>query len=194
MDEADISPDGLYYCLDAADRIIEIGGNWDGFAASNQGQQAMTRQILGTYLHEHIVDDNSRMFIYTILHGVRTLNRPATRPYRCDSPTLKRFMQMTVTPLENGVLRVSHHLLRTEALSHPLNFHAANHRIPTAHWEKAIVRCSMCNQVKIDQSWLTPENALEKQPEVARMASIPVIYTVCPQCFAGIRHSPAKQE
>jgi hypothetical protein len=171
----------LYYRLDADDRICEVGGPWDEFARANEGERLLSERVIGTDFYSYISGDISRMYVRTIFGGVRALNREATRTYRCDSPNIKRFMEMTVRPESGGNLHVAHRLLRTEPL--PATFRFVGH---AGKGSDFIVRCSMCNRLKLRGHWCEPEVFREHGPEFPEGAA-PVIYGVCSACFDGLR-------
>ncbi|MBD3221057.1 hypothetical protein GF314_07410, partial [bacterium] len=102
------------YWLSRDDRIVHVGSTWDQFARDNGGHDAIGAVVLGRSLAEFISGTPTRMWIDTILSLARLRGEPIERPYRCDTPTLRRHMRMTVTAEEGGVLRLDHVVLATE--------------------------------------------------------------------------------
>lgn len=93
----------IYFRLDGRDRILEAGGpEWDRFARDNGGEAAFRQRVEGSDIFAHVCGETTIMFLRVLLDGVRVLGRPVTRAYRCDSPDLKRFMTMTITPVGTG--------------------------------------------------------------------------------------------
>jgi hypothetical protein len=174
----------LYYRLDANDQIVDVGGKgWDAFARENGGVDAMRSRIIGTKLYAHVSGKVTRLYTWTMLDSVRRLGRPAVRPYRCDSPDLKRFMEMTIEDAGNGELLLSHRLIRTEPLRRRAHFSAVGG--PT---HKIFVRCSMCNRLNVDNGWLEPDIAAS-HPKLAELREdIPVIYSVCDACQVDVKN------
>jgi hypothetical protein len=168
-----------FYRVDGKDRILEVGGAWDTFAKSNDGEPAIGGRVIGTHLLDHISGDVSRMYVRTVFDAVRILGRQATRAYRCDSPTQKRFMEMTVTPESAGSLLVEHRLLRAENFVRPLGFVPG---IPGRTGTR--VRCSMCNRLKIGADWREIDHPTN---EAFSTGPVAVVYGVCSSCLAGIR-------
>lgn len=172
--------DVLVYYLDVNDCIIRVQGPWDAFAVENEGPGAVVEAILGKPLEAFIAGDVSKMFVNTMLMSARTLQRTIYRPYRCDSGRLKRFMEMTVVPHENGVLAVHHRLLYTEPLRN-FQFVPANR---AAHLGVARTkRCSLCNKVHVGQQWLEIEDAISLNLLSADRGQGPWIFGVCPACL-----------
>ncbi len=181
--------DSIYYRLDAEDRIVEAGSDaWDEFAKQNGGRSALRVQIEGTKIYAHVAGEASRMFVWTMLDGVRKLGRGTTKLYRCDSPNLKRQMEMTIAPAGNGGLLVTHRTVRTEPLLRPLSF-AASPRQST----RLLVRCSMCNRLRVDGAWREPEAVQSLAAQPPGRGAIAVAYGICEPC-SGTAHQPSRRK
>lgn len=170
----------LYYLLDGRDRIADAGGAWDRFAMENDGNDILRERVIGSSIYDHVVGDTSGMFLRTLLSSVRLLGRPLTRPYRCDSPDTKRFMEMTLVAEEDDSVRLSHRLVRSEPFGQRFIFTVERGR------QAFLVRCSMCNRVKRSNHWMEPEVAAQTGEFQAGQPQS-VIYGVCPRCLEGIR-------
>lgn len=172
-----------FYLLDAHDQIVDAGGLWDEFARENDGGNALVTRVLGTCIFDHISGDTSTMFLDSLLKYTRTLKRSSTRCYRCDSPGIKRFMEMNLVPQTDGGVLVVHRLLRTEILPGQFIFTVQRGVNIFA------VRCSMCNRLKIDGEWTEPDQAFASGKLVANHQTA-VIYGVCPECKGGLTVNP----
>ena len=169
----------LSYTIDAQDTIVAVGGAWDDFARSNAGEKIVAAQIIGKQLDRFIHGDETLMFVRTMIMSARVLNRPIHRPYRCDSPTQKRFMAMTVHPREQGAVEVIHQELRNEPIVHRVDMVAA----PLGRGSKYAKRCSVCNRVRIDGVWSEVDEAVQAKRLVPTVTpTVKVIYGVCPDC------------
>lgn len=178
---ADDRSEVLSYTLDKADNIVAVGGNWDAFARENDGESLLASKIIGCNLDQFIHGDITRMFVRTMIMSARTLQRPVLRPYRCDSPKLKRFMEMTVLPGAQGAVEVVHRELRSEPIAHPMPISAA----PAGAGKRFVKRCSICNRVKAQDIWSELDAAIDAARIPAGAHDIKVIYGVCPDCLAG---------
>lgn len=174
------SQEAVSYFVDAHDRITRVVGPWDAFALANDGPGACAQAVVGKLLCDFIAGDVSRMFISTMLMSARTLQRSVYRPYRCDSGRLKRFMEMTIIPLENGELEVRHRLLHTEPLRQFQFVPARRVADPSVVRTK---RCSMCNKVHVAQGWLDIDDAVQLGTLPDAQAQGPWIFGVCPACL-----------
>jgi len=164
------------YWLDARDRIVRTCANWDGFALDNDGIAAVGKNVRGESLWDFVMGDPTRIWLSTVLSLARLRDEPVKRPYRCDSPTEKRYMEMVVSREgKKGDLLLTHRILRAEPVRPPLSFVAARASGP---W---MARCSICNRVLADNRWTEPQEAF-RRGLLPEDGSIPVIYGVCPDC------------
>lgn len=172
MDETAQQP--IVYQLDKKRRIIDVDGPWDRFALENDGAAACAERVIGQPLLHFVSGDDARMWIDTLLQLAALTSQPLERPYRCDSPELRRFMKMRVLPEDGGMLRVEHLLLEVQPRVRPVRF------LPVpGNYPKLRLRCSICGRVKCQDRWQEAEHCCE---EGAGTPTIAVAYTVCPTC------------
>ncbi len=173
----------ICYWLDIGDVIVDISGGWKAFAEQNNAQALEARRVIGRNLLSFVHGDVTRMYVRTLIQSARLLRKPLLRPYRCDSPDQRRYMEMRLTLENSGLLRWEHRLKRSEPLARRLEFRAVNQPLRP----HCVVRCSMCNRLKSSQDWAEPD--VEEIPELADTGTIPVIYGVCPNCLTGLPKS-----
>jgi hypothetical protein len=171
--------EGMSYTLDRSDTIVAVSGNWDNFALDNNGEKTLSDQVVGRKLDQFITGDDTRMFVRTMIMSARTLRRPIYRPYRCDSPKLKRFMEMTVLPRDGGAVEVIHRELHSEPVFHNIPIIAA----PVGTCRAYLKRCSLCNRVQAQGVWSEIDEAINTQRLETSASSLKVIYGVCPDCL-----------
>lgn len=174
------------YRLDSRDRIIEVSGGWDRFAFDNGAEELANESVIGMPLRSFISGDVTRMFIDTMHARARMSGRPMTVPYRCDSPGVKRFMEMSLEAIGSDLVS-THRLLAEQVLPRALVFRIVADGRPHS-WTK---RCSMCNRLSM------PDGRLVEPDEFAEMESadgqaVGVIYFVCPECKNRIQARLAK--
>ncbi|SFX42914.1 hypothetical protein [Marinospirillum alkaliphilum] len=162
--------------VDADNYILSLSSNWEAVAAAGNAADSLACQkVIGKPLHEFISSDTTRMYVETCLKLCRLKKATLFRPYRCDSTTHKRFMELQLTPLDNQVVEMKHFLLKQEPFETPLHFEDISH---DAHALPQLLRCSMCNKVRPIQGdhWSAPEHYQTGS------GSTPVIHTICPDC------------
>ncbi len=184
----------LSYWLDDDNIIRRVDDHWDqAMDSQNWSDRASANRIVGKLLSEFICDDVTRMYVATMIESVRVIPHTSFRPYRCDTPDMKRFMQMIITPEENGWIRVSHQLLRTEPLRKPVTFTTTPQISPLRQLKNNqtinFVRCSICNRLQRygnwDHSW--HEVDFFAIPGHASEEPLKVLHSVCPDCLHEIR-------
>lgn len=165
------------YWLDQDDRIVQVNPLWDQFALANGGEQRLlSSEIQGRRVFDFITGDQTRMYLEVLLQHVRFLHRTISRSYRCDSPTMKRFMSMSLTPATQGLVKLDHTLLKNEPFQQPVIY-----RHEPEPQATALPRCSVCTRLLIKGNWLTPEDA-EILGFIKPGIPLPVTYRICPAC------------
>jgi len=165
------------YWIDGTDTIVKVNQVWDRFALGNDGGDAvLSSKVVGRNVFDFISGDETRMYLGALLQHARYLNRTVVRPYRCDSPALRRYMEMQVSPDADGLVRLDHVLLRAEPYEVPVVYRHESD--PDA---EALFRCSVCSNLQVADRWFAPEDAriLCGMP---CDKPIPVRYAVCPSC------------
>ena len=163
----------IAYLLDNDNNILEVGGPWDEFANENGGENTTTEAVLGQTIWKFIEGDITRLWLKSAFQHARLKANPIERPYRCDSPDIKRFMLMRITPRTDGALRIEHTLIREEKREKPVHIKTGN----ADSIYKVRARCSFCGRVKDNELWEEPRS------EHARASSeIIVMYSICEDC------------
>lgn len=167
--------DTTSYWVDGKDLIIRLSSSWDDFALENGGKSVITTEVIGRPLFDYIAGDPSRMWMETVLKLVRITGKMVEREYRCDTPELRRFMKMQLVPEGGGVVRVDHHVLRTEPRERRVEF------IPKPDSTVTITkRCSICGRISSGERWIEAD---QSDVDALRVKKIPVVYTVCGECW-----------
>lgn len=145
------------YVLDAETRLIAVGGAWDRFAIDNGAPELLPPQPLGRPLRSFISDRTTAHLYDEIFAKAKKTGAPITFPIRCDSPTLRRRLGITVRH-DGARFLVSSVLLSAEPrTAMPVG---VGRRSPAAG--DALVACSWCKRVSADGAWVEIEEALER--------------------------------
>ena len=184
----------LSYWLDDDNIIRRVNDHWDqAMDSQNWSDRASANRIVGKLLSEFICDDVTRMYVATMIESVRVIPHTSFRPYRCDTPDMKRFMQMIITPEDNGWIRISHELLRIEPLEKPVTFSTVTEFSPLRQYKNNqtihFVRCSICNRLQRygnrDNTWYEADSLIARSHALSE--SLKVIYGVCLDCPDKLR-------
>ena len=101
--------------IDKNGKIISISENWLSFAQENQGSKpCFSENIIGSSLWDHIHDRETKHLYEIIVQKVLKSNRQASFSFRCDSPEKRRFLKLTVIPLQDGSIEFISQIIRTE--------------------------------------------------------------------------------
>ena len=176
MSEPPREPD-CFYRLDADDRITAWGGpQWACFARENGDSEWGEANIGGRSIYDFVAGHFTKRFLREFFAGVRLGHAPTRRAYRCDSPSVKRLMEMEARPEAEGAMVVEHRLVEQRAMAHPVTTreqragHAARYH-----------RCAMCNRLRAPNTtkWREPDETFDQETQVM------VIHTVCADCRRG---------
>lgn len=94
--------DEIVYQIDEKDLLIFVNDHWDSFAEANGSRNLVGLNLYKQPIWNFIQDIETKHLHQTLLKKVRTDNAILDLPFRCDSPTLRRFMQMNIAPLADG--------------------------------------------------------------------------------------------
>ena len=167
------------YQIESHDHITCVSDSWTVFAMSNDAP-SLTEHVVGHSLWEFVSDGTTRQVYRGLLVRVRD-GRTVTFSYRCDSPSLRRFMRMTMTPRAHDGVGFDSLTLRTEPRVAPMFM------VHAAEQSDALVRvCSWCKRLAVANEWVEVEVAVERLGLFAGQPLIGITHGMCPGCFARI--------
>jgi len=119
----------------------------------------MPEQILGRSLWDFIAGAQTRHIYKVLFEKVRSDQRVVTVDFRCDSPILRRFMKLTISPQMVSQLELESRIIREETRVFSVRFlEQANSGVTTL-----LPMCSWCKRVKLDKGvWVEAEAARAK--------------------------------
>lgn len=163
------------FCVvDEVASLLWAGGDWDEFARVNGGHDVMADKVLSKSLYQFIADQETAQVMMTIIDKVLAEQGSFHLRYRCDSPSFKRDLLMTVTPMRDRRLLFTHDLLDSQAM--PFQGESWSHDPDSKN-----MKCSFCCSVKTPSAdWTDPFSSDMHHP--AKVA-----YTVCASCGNRIR-------
>ena len=170
----------VVYRVDATDRIVAVNDEWRAFAEANDS--AGLADPLGESLWQHIGDQGSRDLYTLLLTSIRVSGRSVTYPYRCDSPTLRRLMEMSVFPVDDGALDFSSRVVSTEPLPHAVMF---GQSLPYSIGRVDV--CGNCRKVRDRDRWSDVIDLFRRGRITARRNTFTAMYRICPDCHDSLR-------
>jgi len=103
------------YRIDGDNVIIGVSDNWLSFAEKNGGDgRCHPNRVVGMSLLDFVQDMETVHLYEIIIEKVRKTGKPAKFPFRCDSPGMRRFMELVVIPREGGGVELASRAIRTE--------------------------------------------------------------------------------
>jgi hypothetical protein len=169
---------GCRYSVDDCDVIVEIGSGWSDFATENGGCGLTADALIGRPLFDFIADDSTRL-AYRDLHAhVRETGRAVSVPFRCDSPTKRRAMQLTLECGDEGRLLYQTSEVEVQPQERVSVLDSAEKRSVAF-----LTMCSLCKRSLIEPiGWVEPAK-VNLDLRLYERETVPTVrYTVCPDC------------
>ena len=170
----------FWYQIDSRDIIISISDNWWTFAYENSWKKEPNHEeVVGRSLWDFILGNETQHLYAEVFRKVRAGKRGRPIPFRCDSPSERRFLELKLKLLHDDQIEITSTILRTENRK-PLRF--IDNQTPRT--TDLIRICSMCKKIDIAQNqWLEIEEALGilKLFEEDKVPSL--THGLCPDCY-----------
>lgn len=168
------------YLIDAHDMIIRVNDAWTEFAADNGAPELTGDQALDRPLWDFVYGRETRHLYRLMLSVARSSMKVMRLPFRCDSPELKRFMEMEMVPTEGGLVEFRCETLRTEkrsavALLDPEADRSNEH----------CTICSWCKRVRLASGqWVEIEVAVRELDLMGTRRPPKLTHGICPEDHA----------
>lgn len=108
----------FHYRLDRNNCIAVVDPAWLAFARNNDLPALDEPAVLGQPVLGFISDVETRHLYELAFARVRATGRHIVLPFRCDSPALRRYMELDMAPLPDAGLSLIGRLLFVEERSH----------------------------------------------------------------------------
>jgi hypothetical protein len=170
-----------WYELDASDRLVAVGGEWDRFALENGAPAAAAAGVVGRPLWDFVAGFETVHLLRRIVHSARVAGRPVEAPFRCDGPGLERHMHFRAELVDGGGVRVTTRLLREV----PLDASPAA-EAPAPRCE-LLRMCSWCNRIRVDDGrWMEPAEAVAQLGLFTGPGVPPITHGMCAGCMEAM--------
>jgi hypothetical protein len=180
MNNTSISSDDIYiYRIDNTDTIIYVSDNWTEFSMANGASERCSKPlVLGKSLWGFISDVETRHIYKLVLKRIREKLEPAVIPGNCDSPKLKRVIQITISPMDDGAIEFSSKIVKL--------IHRDCVKILDASIERSddIVKiCSFCKKIAVSETeWAETQQAITILDLFGKKQMPQLTHGVCPSC------------
>ena len=171
----------VVYRIDLNDCLVFFNDQWDRFALENDGSHLTSDKINQRPIWDFIHDAETRHLHEMLLRRVRANHPIAKLPFRCDSPSLRRYMEMDIVPLVDGKIEYRCRVLKTQSRK-PVP-------VISAHAQEGmpLLRvCSWCKKVDVGHnSWLEVEEAIGSLGLFSKAISPRISHTICDGCLGN---------
>ena len=147
------------YRVDGNDNIVWVNSWWLAFARENDAIELANATLVGKNLWDCIADKQTRELYQDVHARVRGKSETIVVPFRCDSPTLQREMQLLISgSAENDELFYEGRMLRATPTRY---FPLLDARQPRDTSFLSV--CSCCKRVLLEShGWLSLTDVCEK--------------------------------
>ena len=172
------------YEIDSEDRLRHVGEVWSSFALANDASHLAHDATIGTRIWDSIAGSDVRHVYSLVFQRVRSTNTSAVFPFRCDSPKIRRFMELAVSPLPGSALVFEARLLRAEERPSVDLLDPSSPRS-----DELVTVCSWCKRARTPEDrWCEIGEAI---PALGLFDRRPpsITHTICPDCEAEVVRS-----
>lgn len=171
----------IRYTIDAHDVIEAVSDSWYPFADGNEGAQLSSTNVIGRSLWDFIADTPTREIYRQMIARVRQ-GRQTQFTLRCDGPTDRRLLSMTVTRRALDAIEFETKVLQSEHREAvPLLMHDA----PRS--SDILTVCAWCNRVDVGDGttseWVEVEVAMERLRLFERDQMPQLSHSICDACL-----------
>lgn len=172
------------YVIDADDVVVSFDGAWTAFARDNDAPE-LAQLSPERQLWSYFETDEVRELWQVLVARVRAEQVEARVPFRCDSPSRRRWFHMTITPGADDTVRFRSVCMfeQVRSTAVPLLDRHAERDQTTA----TISLCSWCGQGHDGTRWLDLEDLVREQRLLERIRVPPTSHGICPACRAAMR-------
>lgn len=174
--EKSVSGMEISYRIDRDNRLVEVGGDWDTFALENETPAMLRDAVLGRSLLDFVAGTETRHLHEVLLARARSGIPLRRMPFRCDSPDLRRFMEMDIASPDGAAVEYRCRLLRVES--------RASLRITPAGNGSTMRMCSWCKKVHLTRDlWVEVEEAVARFGLLENDVPPQVTHGICNTCL-----------
>jgi len=170
------------YTVDNRDRIVKVSSNWDSFEIINQNaDRFLSSSIIGLSIWDFIDGEETNLLYKTIFAKIRKHCSSIIVPYRCDSPTVRRTLELHISAQIDGSIEFYSYLLHEECRDKidvfDPSFDRSNEHIRV---------CSICKKVALsDHDWVEVETAISDLGLFTTAKLPQITHGLCPACYAA---------
>ena len=186
--ETDIMERVFTYVINADDKIDGVSSEWLQFARENQASHLNAETVIGRSLFEFMSNEETRHLYGMILERVRQSESEVVLSFRCDGPSVRRYMELDVSPMAGGHVQFRSWVVREEERETVPLFDSLSWRS-----EEFLMVCSWCKRVEVEADWLEVEDAVERRELFSQTRLPQISHGICPECSTQLRRQVKQQ-
>lgn len=167
------------YIVDGRDRIVSVNEKWLPFAEENQAAESCHPSSIIDQSIWKFVDGSETKHLYgIIMKQVRENEVPVSFPFRCDAPNMRRYLNLTISPLKQGALQFTSTVTREEARDT-----VALLASDTPRSDRWVRMCSMCKKMEVsERRWEEVETAIIEMKLFDKHPLPNITHGLCQEC------------
>jgi len=167
------------YQIDASDTICHVNDAWNRFAQAGEAPELLDSKPVGECLWRYIADAETRHIYEQMLLKVRRRQVLVSVPFRCDSAAERRFLWLSMSPLEDGGVGFACEVDRVEARESVPLLDPSQERSG-----EALLICGWCKRVRVSaDAWEEIEQAVAMLHLFDGIPLPPISHGICPACL-----------
>lgn len=170
------------YRVDADNIIESVTPDWLSFARENSASTLTVEAVVGRSLFRFLAGTSVRYLYQLIIDRTRRSQRTIVIPFRCDGPSVRRFMELSISPCANGNVQFQGRTIREEDRKTVSLLDASVSR--TGEY---VEMCSWCKRVVVSGKWLEVEQALNKARLLEQTSFPKIAHNICADCEERVK-------
>lgn len=172
------SQSSIIYRIDSQDEIVFVNDKWSEVVLARNNLDLLEQNVLGRTIWDFISDYITRDLYKEMVKIVR-FGKPVRFNFRCDSPSTRRLMEMSITLHADEQVQFESRIIRAER--RPFQRLLS---VSTFRSDEMLNLCGWCNKVNIEEDvWTEVEDAVtvlrlfenDKLPDIS--------HGICEDCY-----------
>lgn len=172
----------FHYTIDRDELVRWVSDEWLAFGAANGWERLDADAVLGHPVWEFIAGREVQLLYRALFAKARERGAEIRVPFRCDAPSLRRWMRLTIVPHPDGSLELVGTVLREEPRAHVA---LLDDGVPRT--DELITACSWCRRLhRPPDRWIEVEEAVRELGLFEQTELPGITHGICPDCLAEI--------
>ncbi|MCA9410557.1 MAG: hypothetical protein KC931_16335 [Candidatus Omnitrophica bacterium] len=171
----------ITYTIDSDGKIVSTSLEWDEFAKQNHAPSLCKGAVHGQSIFDFFESREVRDIYRSLLERVCRDRRTIQIPFRCDSPTERRFYNLTIAPPVDGVINMTVSHVQTKERDY-----CSLLDVTIDREGDLISVCSWCKKFHITNDWVEAEEAVGRLNLFSSAATPRITHSICEDCMESM--------